>query len=121
MSTPNPNYDVSLSPVYSPPPYTEKDSETSLPWTQKERIAELAENKLDRLFSQKNREPSLHYVLLQAALLTRIADSLECTLEASPDYHVICRDREVATEKELVKLASHEIGPQTIAMEDLTY
>jgi hypothetical protein len=123
MSTPNSNYDTSLSPVYNPhPPYAEHDLETSLLWTQKERIAELAENKLDRLFSRKTREPSLHYVLLQATLLIRISNGLESPLEASPKYNVICGDREAAeTEKELVKSVCQEIGSEVIVMEDITY
>lgn len=123
MSTPNSNYGASLSPVDSLPlPYAEHDPETSLTWTQKEHIAELAEIKLDRVFSQKAREPSLHYVLLQATLLIRIADSLEPTLEAFPEYNMICGDRDVVgTEKELVKSACQEIGPEMIVIEDLAH
>ena len=44
---------------------------------ERERIAMLAEQKLDSQFSQRRREPSLHYVLLQSALLLRAIDGLE--------------------------------------------
>lgn len=64
----------------SPPPYSEIDSETHL----YERIAALAEHKLESAFAQRKREPSLHYILLQSTLLMRIGDC--CNPFNDPKY-----------------------------------
>jgi hypothetical protein len=56
-----------------PPPYSENDVGAHTC----ERIAALAENKLDTVFAQRNREPSLRYVLLQCALLVRVSESYD--------------------------------------------
>jgi hypothetical protein len=55
----------------APPPYSEIDFEGHTC----ERIITLAEYKLASVFAQRNREPSLRYVLLLCALLTRLGDN----------------------------------------------
>jgi hypothetical protein len=64
----------------TPPPYSENDFESRTC----ERIATIAEHKLNAAFAQRNREPSLRYVLLQSALLMRIGDN--CNPFDDPEY-----------------------------------
>ena len=77
-------------PSYSPPPSyaAHSFSDGIMTFTQKERMASIAENKLGYLVSQKRREPSLRKVLLHAGFLERLLDSIDAStpesIEAEP-------------------------------------
>jgi len=84
MSAAAPKVHFNLSPsppAYSPPPayamFTE--NEGFMTFAQKERMASVAESKLQYLVSQKRREPSLRQVLLHAGFLERVLDSLDAS------------------------------------------
>ena len=68
-------------PAYSPPPTYEShfEREGYMSFSQKERMASVAESKLQYLVSQKRREPSLREVLLHAGFLERVLDSLDAS------------------------------------------
>lgn len=71
-----------LPPSYSPPPTYEShffEREGYMSFSQKERMASVAESKLQYLVSQKRREPSLRQVLLHAGFLERVLDSLDAS------------------------------------------
>jgi hypothetical protein len=80
-------------PAYSPPPtYASHSFADSLSFSQKERMASIAEHKLGYLVSQKRREPSLRQVLLHAGFLERVLDSIDAAVADSVDEPMIDED-----------------------------
>ena len=71
---------------YPPLPYSKHDSDS---WATKERIASVAQQKIDFLFSQKKREPSLRFVLLHTTLLERIRTEIDLPLRETDETRTI--------------------------------
>jgi hypothetical protein len=89
------HFDMSAPPpTYSPPPTyaSHSFSDGMMSFSQKERMASIAEHKLGYLVSQKRREPSLRQVLLHAGFLERVLDSIDAAVSDTIDEPMIDED-----------------------------